>query len=301
MIKVAFAGVNPADWKIRAGHLDVAPFGLELPLTVGLDAAGTVVATGEKVTKVKKGDRVVSGTNLFSNAKPGSYAQYLVVNEQRVAIVPDHISLESAATIPTAGITAWQALFASDKGGLSKGQGTKILINGASGGVGSFAVQLAKWAGAEVAATCSSANLEYVKSLGADLLIDYKTQNIRDELIKWSSNGIDLIVDVISADSLEDPVGLLRKGGKLVSVATLTDDGDVETSIAEAKERGVTKVLAFMNDLNFGEEIQQLIDIVKVGNLKLPPTEAYDLDNVVQAHEKLETGRVRGKLVLRVK
>ncbi|WP_294228270.1 NADP-dependent oxidoreductase [uncultured Shimia sp.] len=164
LIKVAFAGVNPADWKIRAGHLNVAPFGLELPLTVGLDAAGTVVKTGERVTKVSKGDRVVSGTNLFSNAKPGSYAQYLVVNEQRVAVVPDHISLDLAASLPTAGISAWQALFASEKGALEKGQRAKVLINGASGGVGSFAVQLAKWAGAEVAATCSSANSEYVRS-----------------------------------------------------------------------------------------------------------------------------------------
>ncbi|WP_294228272.1 zinc-binding dehydrogenase [uncultured Shimia sp.] len=131
-------------------------------------------------------------------------------------------------------------------------------------------------------------------------MIDYKTQNIREELFKWSSNGIDLVVDLIGAGSLEDPVALLVKGGRIVSVATLTDDGDVEASIAEAKERGVTKVLAFMNDLNFGEEIQHLIDVVSIGDLKLPPTEAYDLDDVVLAHKKLETGRVRGKLVLQV-
>ncbi|WP_136659138.1 NADP-dependent oxidoreductase [Nitratireductor sp. XY-223] len=300
LVKVAYAGVNPADWKMRAGYLESALPNGAFPLVLGLDASGIVVATGENVVEFSEGDRVVSGTNQFTAGKPGSYAQYLVVNKKRVALVPPEMTLESAATIPVAGITAWQALFAADKGALEKGENRKILINGASGGVGSFAVQLAKWAGADVATTCSGANLEYVRSLGADFPIDYKTQNISDEIAKWAPNGVDLIVDAISAGSLTDPVALLKQGGKLVSIATLTDDGDIEASIAEAKERGAAKILAYVDDSRFGEELQKLVDIVDAGGMRLPPTEPFELNDVARAHEKLEGGHVRGKLVLRV-
>lgn len=300
LIKVAYAGVNPADWKMRAGYLDSALPKEAFPLVLGLDASGIVVATGQDVVEFSEGDWVVSGTNQFSAGKPGSYAQYLVVNRQRVALIPADMTLESAATVPIAGITAWQALFAADKGALEKGENQNILINGASGGVGSFAVQLAKWAGAEVATTCSGANLDYVGSLGTDFLIDYKTQNISDEIVKWAPEGVDLIVDAISADSLTDPIALLRQGGKLVSIATLTDDSDIEASIAEAKERGAAKILAYVDDSNFGKEMKKIIDIVDAGGMKLPPTESFELEDVARAHEKLEGGHVRGKLVLRV-
>ncbi|KZK95097.1 Zinc-type alcohol dehydrogenase-like protein [Pseudovibrio sp. Ad46] len=298
LIKVAYAGVNPVDWKMREGHLASAMPNAKFPLVLGVDASGVVVATGKNVTEFSEGDRVASATNMFSAGKPGSYAEYLVVDKCRVALIPADMTLESASTIPTAGVTAWQALFGAEKSALRKGESKKILINGASGGVGSFAVQLAKWAGAEVATTCSGANLDYVKSLGADFPIDYKTQSISDEISKWAPNGLNLIVDTISADSLADPVALLKRGGRLVNIATLTDDGDVEAQIAEAKERGVEKILAFVDDSSFGAEIREIVNLVEAGELSLPNTEFFELNDVVRAHEKLETGHVKGKLAL---
>lgn len=127
---------------------------------------------------------MVSGSNLFQSGKPGTYAQYLVVNTKRVAKLPDSFPLKQAVTLPTAGMTAWQALFAKDKGNLTHASNKKVFINGASGGVGSFMVQLAKWAGAEVVTTCGSNNLDYVASLGSDYLIDYRRQNINQALLK---------------------------------------------------------------------------------------------------------------------
>jgi NADPH2:quinone reductase len=304
LIKVAYAGVNPADWKMRAGHLADAFPNTSFPFVVGLDGAGIVVAIGKEVVGFSVGDRVVSGNNIFQSGKPGSYAEYMVVNQSRIASVPSSITLASAATLPIAGVTAWQALFAEDKGGLQqapeKGEAKKVLINGASGGMGSFAVQLAKWAGAEVATTCSDRNLDYVKSLGADLLIDYKNQNIADELANWAPQGVDLIIDGISAGSLADPISLLRLGGKLVNIATLTDDGNIEADIADAESRGRTKILAFMSDNSLGEDMKKMIKLAESGQLKFPAIDTFALEDVVQAHHKLETGHVRGKLVLRV-
>lgn len=300
LIKVAYAGVNPADWKMRAGHLASAFPNTSFPFVVGLDGSGTVVAIGKDIVDFSVGDRVVTGNNIFQSGMPGSYAEYMVVNQSRIASVPSSITLASAATLPIAGITAWQALFAPDKGNLQQAKGKKVLINGASGGMGSFAVQLAKWAGAEVATTCSDRNLDYVKSLGADFLIDYKNQNIADELANWAPQGVDLIIDGISAGSLADPISLLIPGGKLVNIATLTDDGDIEADIADAESRGRTKILAFMSDASLGEDMQKMIKLVEEGQLKFPAIESFALDDVIQAHNKLETGHVRGKLVLHV-
>jgi len=299
LIKVAYAGVNPADWKMRAGHLKSQLPDIN-PLVLGLDASGVVVATGAEATEFSPGDRVVSGSNLFSAGKPGAYAQYLVVNKNKAARVPDSISLESAATLPIAGITAWQSLFAEGKGTLQPDGQMKVLINGASGGVGSIAVQLAKWAKAEVATTCSSTNLAYVETLGADELIDYKNQDINEAVKRWAPQGLDLILDTVSAGSLKDPFALLKPGGKLVSIATLTHDGDVQADIAEAQARGVNKILAFVDDSRMGEELGQLLELMAAGKLKPPATQVFELEQVKQAHQKLETGHVRGKLLLRL-
>ncbi|WP_281555859.1 NADP-dependent oxidoreductase [Thalassomonas sp. RHCl1] len=300
LIKVAYAGINPADWKMRAGHLKSQLPATDAPLVLGLDASGIVVASGAQVSEFAEGDRVVCASNLFSTGAPGTYAEYLVVSKNKVAHLPGTVSLKAAATMPIAAITAKQALFASDKGNLQPGQKVKIFINGASGGVGSFAVQLAKWAGAEVATSCSSANLDYVKSLGADCLIDYKTQDIAYELSRWAPQGVDLILDAVSAGSLEDPFLLLKPGGKLVSIATLTDDGDVEADMARAQQHGVSKILAFVSDANLGKEMAQLLELVDTGKITTPTAEVFPLDKVAQAHQKLETGHVRGKLLLRL-
>jgi len=300
LIKVAYAGLNPADWKMRAGHLALAMPNLSFPLVMGLDASGVVVATGENVTGLAVGDRVASGTNLFHAGKPGSYAQYLVVNEQRAVKIPDSISMASAATLTTPSITAWQALFATDKGALKDAKGKKVLINGASGGVGSFAVQLAKNAGAEVATTSSTTNLSYVKSLGSDFLIDYKTQDISQALKTFAPDGVDFILDAVSAGSLPNPLDMLKPGGTLVSIATITDDGGIEASMAQAKKKGVQHVYATVSDEGMKQQLTNIVAMAELGDLIFPPTESYLMEDIEAAHKRMETGHAQGKLVMKI-
>lgn len=300
LVKVAYAGLNPADWKMRAGHLADAIGYLGFPLVLGLDASGMVMAVGENVTSLKVGDRVASGTNLFQAGKPGSYAQYLVVNEQHAVKLPDSISLASAATINTPAITAWQALFSTDKGALKNAKGKKILINGASGGVGSFAVQFAKNAGAEVATTSSTQNISYVKSLGANFLIDYKTQDISQELNTFAPEGVDIILDAVSAGSLNKPLDMLKPGGTLISIATITDDGDIEASMKQAQEKGVNHVYAIVSEEGKKEQLNEIVAMVDAGNLILPPTESFVMKDLAAAHQLMESGKARGKMVLEI-
>jgi len=300
LVKVAYAGLNPADWKMRAGHLAQTMPNLSFPLVLGLDASGTVVATGKSVTDLAVGDRVASATNLFHSGKPGSYAQYMVVDEQRAVKIPDSISLASAATLNTAAITAWQALFATDKGALNNALGKKILINGASGGVGSFAVQLAKNAGALVATTSSSTNLAYVESLGSDFLIDYKTQDIAQELKVFAPDGVDYILDAVSAGSLSNPLDMLKEGGTLISIATITDDAGIEESIALAKEKGLQHIYAMVSGEGMKEQLGKIVTMADSGEIKLPPTQSYSMNDIAAAHTRMETGHVQGKLVLEI-
>ena len=296
MVKVAYAGVNPADWKFREG-LNQQYFSVEFPFILGFDAAGVVVATGEEVCQFAVGDRVFTPSNL-GQGQPGSYAEYVLASEDRVALIPESLSFMSASAIPVAALTGWQALFASDKADLQPGQ--RILINGASGGLGSFAVQFAKWAGAEVATTCSTANLDYVSGLGADLPIDYKTHNIADEIAKWAPEGVDIILDAVGCGSLADPFSLLKPGGKLVSIATLVGDGDIEADMAEASKHGVSKIFVIMTDVDCSKDLSKIAELVASGDITMPPIEPFELSDISAAHRKVESGRVRGKLVLRV-
>lgn len=300
LIKVAFAGLNPADWKVREGHLSSQMPYAEFPMALGLDGSGTVLSVGSSVEELQPGDRVSCGTNLFSEGRQGAYSEYLVVNKSHVAKIPQTMSFESAATLPIAGITAWQALFSPEKGALSEAKNKKVFINGASGGVGSFAVQLAKWQGAEVATTCSSFNLDYVTSLGSDVAIDYKTQNVAQEIQKWAPEGVDLIIDAVGGESLSDPIGLLKQGGTLVSIATITDDGDILKSIEQAQQRGCNKVFAYLDDQHFSADLARIIALVEQNELVTPPTRTYSLSDITLAHKKLESGRMQGKLVLQI-
>ncbi len=300
LVKVAYAGLNPADWKMRAGHLAQAMPNLSFPLVLGLDASGIVVATGENVTGLAIGDRVASATNLFHSGKPGSYAQYMVVNEQRAVKIPDSISLASAATLNTAAITAWQALFATDKGALKDAKGKKILIHGAAGGVGSFAVQLAKNAGAQVATTSCTSNLSYVKSLGSDFLIDYKTQDINQQIKDFAPNGLDFILDAVSAGSLASPLDMLKPGGTLVSIATITEDAGIEASMTQAKEKGVQHIYASISGVGMQEQLLSIVALADSGAITLPATESYAMEDIAAAHTRMETGHIQGKLVLKI-
>ena len=300
LIKVAYAGLNPADWKMRAGYLAEAMPNLPFPLVLGLDASGTVVAVGEEVTDLKVGDRVASGTNLFHAGKPGSYAQYLVVNQQRAVKIPDSVSFAAAATLTTPSITAWQALFSTSKGALKNAKGKKILINGASGGVGSFAVQFAKHAGADVATTSSTQNLSYVKSLGSHFLIDYKTQDINKRLESFAPDGVDFILDAVGGGSLTNPLDMLKPGGTLISIATITGDGDIEASMKQAQQKGVNHVYAVVSDEGMHEQLTKIVAMAESGEMVFPPTQSFAMKDISTAHERMETGHAQGKLVLKI-
>jgi NADPH:quinone reductase-like Zn-dependent oxidoreductase len=207
LIKVHTAGVNPIDWKTRAGCLkDHRPY--VFPLILGWDVSGTIEATGLDGTRLKNGDEVYARTDIARN---GAYAQYIVARQVEVAQKPksnDHIR---AAAIPLAALTAWQTLF--DAAGLSAGQ--KVLIHGAAGGVGSFAVQLAKWKGAHVTGTESARNQSFIQELGADETIDY-TKTRFDDVVR----DVDVVFDTVAGQTPCRSWQVLKKGGILVSVAS---------------------------------------------------------------------------------
>ena len=204
LIQVAYAGVNPADWKNRQGFLaQYRPY--TFPYIIGFDAAGVVAALGEGVTQFSVGDRVFTPTNHGQGGQ-GSYAEYVIANTDRVARIPEGLGFDQAAALPVAALTAWQGLF--DRGGVRAGQ--QVMIHGGSGGLGSFAVQFARWAGARVAATCSTPNVEYLRSLGVDRVIDYRREDISAAVAEWAPQGLDYLMDAVGVSSLPNGLDLGR-------------------------------------------------------------------------------------------
>ncbi|WP_268801605.1 NADP-dependent oxidoreductase [Piscirickettsia litoralis] len=207
LIQVSHTSVNPADWKIRAGLYEyLLPY--EFPIVLGWDAAGTVSEVGSKVNQFKKGDRVFSYCR-----KPiiqhGSYAEYLAIDADAVASIPNNISFAEAATIPMTGLTVWQCLFETIR--LSAGQ--KILIHGGAGGIGSIAIQLAKLQQTTVYTTASPHNHDYVYSLGADVAIDYHSQDFVKEVEAREPAGIDLVLDTRGGEVQRESYQIIKKGG----------------------------------------------------------------------------------------
>jgi len=296
LVKVAYAGINPADWKDREGHT-AAFFRISFPYIIGFDAAGTVAEIGSGVTGFSVGDRVFTPSDHGQGAA-GSYAQYITVSRQRLVHVPDNLDLQSAAAVPVAALTAWQALFSADKGQLRAGQA--VMIHGASGGLGSFAIQFARLGGGRVATSCSGGNLEYVRSLGSQLALDYRSADFTAKIAAWAPQGLDLIIDAVGADSLPRAWQLLRPGGRLVSIATLVADGDITADTAAAAERGCHKVYAIMDDTHVAEELTHIARLLQAGDIRLPAVNCFDMARVAAAHEKIQDGHVRGKLVLRI-
>lgn len=304
LVKVAYAGLNPADWKMRSGFLaDALPL-LKPPYILGLDASGIVVKAGKNVTDLNIGDRVIAGNNLFHTGQPGTYSEYLAVNQMRVSKLSNEVSYSVAATIPTAARTAWQAMFNEGKGNLTEGKDTEksknILINGASGGVGSFALQFAKWVGANVITTSSGKNIPYLKSLGADVCIDYQTQNLAEELKKIVPAGVDLVIDAVGANTMSSIAKSVTKGGRIVSIATITQDEEIEQNIQKAKEVGVNHIFAMVDDINMKNEMDKISSLLEKEEIKSPTIQEYPMQDVAKAHDAMEAGQTKGKLVLKI-
>jgi NADPH:quinone reductase-like Zn-dependent oxidoreductase len=287
LIKVYASGVNPVDWKIREGAEAMRPY-LQLPLTLGWDAAGIVEEIGSAVTAFQKGDAVYGTPNFPGD---GSYAEYCVAKASQFAPKPKSIGFNEAAGVPLAGLTAWTALFGHGK--LQPGQ--RVLIQGASGGVGSFAVQFAKAKGAYVIGTASASNLDYLKQLGADEVLDYQSQVVE-------SVGPEVDV-VIEASPLRDnearlkAVNVLKTGGILVSVnVDFPFNAEVLTALAQ---KGATGELAANQPRqDWLTEMAQLID---AGQVKVVISKVFPLAQVADAHRESETWHVRGKLVLEIR
>jgi NADPH:quinone reductase-like Zn-dependent oxidoreductase len=229
LVQVYAAGVNLLDSKIRSGEFKlVLPY--RFPLILGNDVAGVVVRIGSRVRQFKVGDRVYARP---PQDRIGSFAELIAMNEDAVAIMPKNLSMEEAASVPLVGLTAWQALV--EKANLKKGQ--KVLIHAGSGGVGTFAIQLAKHLGATVATTTSTANVALVKSLGADVVIDYKTTDFENVL-----HDYDVVLNSLGTDTLNKSLKVLKPGGELISISGPPDPDF-------AKEQGLSWFLKLVMTL----------------------------------------------------
>ncbi len=278
LVKVAYSSVNPFDWKVRSGYMK-ENMPLKLPAILGIDTSGTIEAVGSNAKRFKVGDKVF-GRASFAN-KGGSYAEYIVVGEDQMAAVPNGVSLQDAAGIPVAAGTASAFL---DLAGLKKGQ--RILITGASGGVGLFAVQLAKARGAYVIGTSSSENFRLLKSLGADETIDYRNEDFSSKV-----RDLDVVLDTVGGETFEKAHKVLRKGGTLVTTAARPDD-------ALAKKYGISvKSQSAGSDPKRLEEIAQMVAQKKV---KVIVAKVFPLSEIKAAHEMSEGRHANGKILLKV-
>jgi NADPH:quinone reductase-like Zn-dependent oxidoreductase len=277
LIKVLGAGVNPVDWKIREGQMK-ENIRHEFPFIPGCDVAGSVVHTGMLVSRFKKGDLVFAKLDFSGN---GCYAEYCVVKSRDVAFAPKNISIYDAAGIPLAAQTAWMGLF--EIGELKEHQ--KVLIQGASGGVCTFAVQLAKIAGAYVIGTTSGKNVDMVKSLGADEVIDYKKEDFSKKL-----KELNLVFDTIGGDAQDRSWQVLRKGGTLVSTVGANKD--------MAKKYGMNGK-SFMVESS-GARLQDIADLVDKKLLKVVLDQAFPLEKAREAQELSQSGKAKGKIILKV-
>ncbi|HEY3705547.1 MAG TPA: NADP-dependent oxidoreductase [Terracidiphilus sp.] len=274
LVRVRAAGVNPVDWKIRAGYMkEVMP--VELPVTLGFDFSGEIEAQGPGVNQFKQGDPVY-GTAM------GTFAEYVVTGVAELAPKPHSLDHAQAASIPVGAKTAWQALF--DVGGLTSGG--KVLIHGAAGSVGSFAVQLAKAKGAYVYGTASGRNLDYLKELGVDEPIDYQSTKFEDV-----ARDVDVVLDTQGGETQQRSFAALKKGGTLVSIVQ-------PPSQEEAAKHGVKAM--FLGSQPNVEQLIEIARLVDAGKLKTAVEAVLPLEEAARALEVSQAGHVRGKIVLKV-
>ncbi len=278
LVRVIAAGVNPVDGAARSQKF--AQFlNIKLPAIPGYDIAGVVEKTGPKITKFKAGDPVYAYIALD---KGGGYAEYAVATEEEAAAKPQSLTFVEAAAVPLVAETAWQALIDTAK--LSAGQ--TVLIHGGSGGVGTFAIQIAKAHGAKVIATASTANQDLLKRLGADVAIDYTKTKFEDV-----AKDVDVVLDSVGKDTLARSYGVVKKGGFIVSLVARPDQ-------AELDKHGI-RGAPISVEPNSSElaEIGKLIDEKKI---KVIVSQTFPLSEAVKAQEQVATGHTRGKIVLKV-
>ncbi|MFB9981397.1 NADP-dependent oxidoreductase [Mesorhizobium kowhaii] len=303
LVEIHAAGLNLLDAKVRSGE-----FKLILPyrptFVLGHDVAGIVVRVGSKVRKFKPGDEVYARPR---DGRIGTFAEFIAMDEADVALKPKNLSMEEAASIPLVGLTAWQVLV--EKANLRKGQ--KVFIQAGSGGVGTFAIQLAKHLGATVATTASAANIDLVKSLGADIVIDYKKDDFEKVL-----SGYDVVLNSQDAKTLEKSLRVLKPGGKLISISGPPDPEfarkqglNVALRLvlrllsrgirSRAKRAGVGYSFLFM--WAQGEQLGKITSLIEAGIVRPVMDRTFPFEQTNEALAYVETGRAKGKVVVKVR
>ncbi|MFY4776914.1 NADP-dependent oxidoreductase [Metabacillus sp. RGM 3146] len=280
LVKLHATSVNPIDWKLREGYLkEMMPF--EFPIVLGWDAAGIVEQIGENVKGFKKGDEVFARPETTNR---GTYAEYTLVDDHLLAFKPKAISFEEAAAIPLAGMTAWQCLF--DFGKVKEGD--KVLIHAGSGGVGTYAIQFAKHKGAYVITTASGKNADFVKSLGADEVINYKEQDFEKEV-----ENVAFVLDSMGGEIQKKSFAVLKKGGRMASIVEKPDE-------ELAKEHGVTAEMVWLEPN--GKQLEEIAELLQAKKVKSIVGETFPLteQGVKDAHELSESHHAKGKIVIRM-
>jgi alcohol dehydrogenase len=281
LVEVYAAGVNPADWKIREGYMrQMAP--LKFPATLGGDYSGAVAEVGEGVSGFKKGDEVY-GQASITRGGSGSFAEFASAEVNTTAHKPKNASHVEAAALPLTGVSAWQALV--DHIGLSRGE--KILIHGGAGGIGSIAIQLAKYLGAYVATTVSVKDIPYVKELGADEAIDYKNQSFEDIV-----HDYDAVYDTVGGETYVRSFKVLKKGGIIVSM--------LEQPRSDLMEQYGVNAIGQFTQVN-SERLSKLAELVEKRAVKVHIEKIFPLEQAEEALSYLQNGHPRGKVVLKIK
>jgi alcohol dehydrogenase len=282
VVTVKAAGVNPTDWKLSEGYMQqIMP--IQLPATLGWDFSGILEKAGTGVSNIKQGDEAYGQASVVFGGS-GTFAEMALANADNIALKPKTLSHEEAAGLPTVGVTAWQALV--DTIGLSKGQ--NILIHGGAGGVGSIAIQLAKYLGAHVATTVSEKDKQFVKRLGADEIIDYKTQTFEDLL----SHDYEAVLDTVGGETYSRSFKVLKRGSGVI-VSTL------EQPNQELMEKFGVKAIFEFSQVN-RERLTKLAQWVDQNNVHVNVDKAFPLDDAAKALEYQRNAHPRGKIVLAV-
>ncbi|HTL87762.1 MAG TPA: NAD(P)-dependent alcohol dehydrogenase [Leptolyngbya sp.] len=283
LVKVHAASINPIDWKMRKGMLKMLT-GSNFPIVLGFDVSGEVVDVGAQITQFKPGDTLYARLDQRTG---GAYAEYAAVSEKVAAPKPSNMTHEEAAAVPLAAMTALQAL--RDQGRLEVGQ--KVLVNGASGGVGTFAVQIARFLGAEVTGVCSSKNAELVRQLGATQVIDYHQQDFTQNSEKY-----DLVFDVVGNRSLSDCKSVLTPKG--IYVTTQPHPSNFLQSFLTALLPGQKYKVILLKENR--ADLIYLKQQIELGNVRSIIDSTYPLSQIVEAHAHSETERAIGKIVITI-
>ena len=303
LVQIHAAGVNPLDSKIRDGAFKlILPY--RLPLILGNDVAGVVVRVGSRVRRFKPGDEVYARPD---KDRIGTFAEFISMQEDDVAMKPKELTMEEAASIPLVGLTAWQALI--ERANLKQGQ--KVFIQAGSGGVGTFAIQLAKHLGATVATTTSTANLDLVKRLGADIVIDYTKDDFETIL-----HDYDVVLHSLGGETLEKSLRVLKPGGKLISISGPPDpDFAKEIGLSwimglvmrllsyrirkKAKRQHVRYSFLFMRAS--GDQLREIASLIDAGIIRPVVDRVFPFESTNEALAYVEKGRAKGKVVVKVR